>query len=74
MQCKPSLRWDSHKVYSDVSEGWKRCDPYPPPLDINCSIFCEYGPMFYSIYFKYIVSYVFFVLIKVDFNVLHFIS
>ena len=31
MQCKPSLRWDSHKVYSDVSEGWKWCDPYPPP-------------------------------------------
>ena len=30
MQCKRSLRWDSHKVYFVVSEGWKSCDPYPP--------------------------------------------
>ena len=45
MQCKPSLRWDSHSIYSDVSEGWKWCDPYPSPLDINCSIFCQHWPM-----------------------------
>ena len=46
MQCKPSLRWDSHKNYSYVIEGWKWCEPYPPPPpDINCFIFCEHGPM-----------------------------
>ena len=43
MQCKPSLRWDSHKIYSDVSEGWKWCEPYPPPQTLIASSFVNMG-------------------------------